>query len=114
MTDLIKALKAHVAVDNKSMGDEAVWLLKGLPNSWSEKEKFGHSCGFGNGTRLENARLKPILEKLIAVVEAADVAYKDIRMNETTQGTSWCSFDARALFDAVADLRASVIPEAAK
>lgn len=56
MTDLIKALRAKVALDH--------YQYRGMPHRGPD---------YWAGCAHENVRLKPILSKLIAVIEAADI-----------------------------------------
>lgn len=47
--------------DDKACGDEAVLVLKDLPKSWSDTDKFGHSCGVGHGARWQHAEILKLL-----------------------------------------------------
>lgn len=75
-SDLIKALRVKVALDH--------YQYHGMPHRGPD---------YWAGCAHENARLKPILSKLIAVVEAASIS---------------ALYQQHELTEALADLRAAV------
>lgn len=93
MTDLIKALRARVALPDIAIKDGHDHILL---------------C---QGEEQENARLAPLLSSLIAVVEAAD------RLMETGDSlyeyvdSTGSPAHGDYMLDALADLRAAVMPK---
>lgn len=101
MSELVKALRAAVAFDSIDWREKR-YRTMGLEMQSDHTVRELKEHIFELGMCEQRERFKPILSRLIAVVEAADTHVERCEFS----GNSLESLD-----DALADLRAAVMPE---